>query len=135
MKIDRISLSSHEAIWFARNILKTIVHSENQAQKHPELLERNTYRTLKKIEDQAKSLVQDLDRTQFSPEHSYEIFLSRKQKLVVRELVENTNKLLESMIVPEYQKRTQADTETYGPYLKDAQNKIVLLKSIARKLK
>lgn len=134
MKISRVRLTKHEAQWFSRNVIKTIQSIEEQSKSRPELLERGGYKTLVKIRDQAVSIADELTR-EAPGEVTYDISLSRKQKLALRAMIETTLNVLAEKILPEYQRRSSAEPEQYKQYVSDTEMKVELLKKMARKFK
>lgn len=96
--MNRVSLNKDEAQWFSRNVLKMIALLESAEVKDKEILSRTTYKTLNSMREQAQAAGTE-------DQAGVELMLSRKQKQVVRELLQSVNKALVERILPEYKRR------------------------------
>ena len=122
MRIDRIRLTDDEFRWLKRNAEKTTLIMEAAADADPKILERSTYKTL-------------LSLTQIAPlgsglrENENDVMLTRKQKVTMRTLIDNTVAILEDKVIPKYKKQDLQD------YCLDVEEKVLMLKTMARKLR
>lgn len=126
--MNKVVLGRVEGEWISRNILKTKMILEAAAQKDPAILERKTYRTLQTLTKQATEMESVLRQLKDEP-FEFELSLSQKQKLIVREMIGNTLKILEDKIIPEYVRRDLKDMH------KETLEKVSILKSMSRKLR
>ncbi len=123
MKIDRVELDNKEATWLVRNVTRTLVMLEAAALKDPKVRERQTYKTLKAIEDNVVAI--DLK------EETANVVMPRKQKKVVKDMLQLTLLNIQDRIIPEY---TRRGTE-YKSYLDDATSKAEILRGMLRKFR
>ncbi len=98
--MNKVTLTAEEAQWFSRNVLKMITTLEAQGKNDPKILERATYKTLNSLQDTAEEA-----KTLVGEGFLVELMLSRKQKLIVKELILSVNKTLTDRIIPEYKRR------------------------------
>lgn len=122
--MDRVSLTKYEAEWIFRNVLKMTKLMETAATKDPKVLVRTTYKTL-------KSIIPKIGTSVEVSEEATDIILNRKQRLVLRDLVQSVHKTLTERVIPEYERRGASHKE----YLDSAHTKATILHTMARKLK
>lgn len=130
MKIDRVTLTKEEAGWFSRNVIKMKQLLEASESKNKGVTGRTTYKALASMEEKATEIKSILEA---APEDPYEIdlILSRKQKMVIKELVSSVHKTLTTRVIPEYERRG----ESHKDYLTNAKDKAVKLETLMRKFK
>ncbi len=119
--MNKVTLTAEEAQWFSRNVRKMIVVLEAQGKNDPKILERSTYKTLKSMEEIAGTLP-DTELVQ--------LMLSRKQKLITKELIISVTKTLTDRILPEYERRGG-----HEKYIEMGKMKSKALAAMARKFK
>lgn len=120
--MNRVELNKEEAEWFSRNVLKMIKLLEAQEKQDPKILTRSTYRILNSLRAQAESWNKATE--------TQNVFMNRKQRQIVRELILSVNKTLTDRIIPEYELR--GGHEKYVVMGKDKAKK---LHAMARKLR
>lgn len=121
--MNKVTLTKEEAQWFSRNVLKMISLLEAQGQRDADILRRTTYKTLSAMKAQAElAAVDEAEKT--------DLILTRKQKLMVKELIQSVNKTLVERILPEYAKRGG-----HEKYIEMGKAKAKQLDTMARKFK
>lgn len=124
MNIERVSLTQEEAQWFSRYVLKMIPFMETAGQRDPKILERTTYKTLVSMRDKATFIAN-------TPEVPVnDISLSRKQKLLMQDLIGSVQRNLSERILPEYRRRGG-----YDKYLEAGEKQIEFFNKLLRKLR
>lgn len=126
--MDRVKLNADEAAWFARNVIKSRIIMDAKSKESPEILKRETYKVLSKIENQAR-VIEKAFEAGISEGFTADIILSKKQRSVIRKMVNETVKILDAVIIPKYASKGLTEYET------DAKIKSSLLKTMARKFK
>lgn len=126
IQMNRVSLTKTEAEWFSRNVTKMTQLLEVSAQKDAGVLKRTTYKTLKSMLPMAAKAAADA-----TPDKPTDIYLSRKQKLIIRDLVQSVNKTLVERVIPEYERRGESHKE----YFDNAKAKAEALEKMARKFR
>lgn len=122
--MDRVRFTKEEVQWFARNIKKMTELLETASRKDKGILERSTYKSL-------LAMVPKADQALTENQEETDIMLTRKQRLVLRELISSVGKTLTERVIPEYQRRGESHKE----YLTNAQNKAEKLSKMVRKLR
>ncbi len=122
--MNRVSLNKHEAEWFSRNVFKMTQLLEVSARKDAGVLGRATYKTL-------KSMLPIAEKATKTESEQVDVMLTRKQKLILRDLIGSVNKTLIEKVIPEYKRRG----ESHSGYLLNAEKKAEALKIFERKLK
>lgn len=121
--MNKVTLTKEEAQWFSRNVLKMLSLLESQGQKDATILNRTTYKTLNSMKANAESIAEPFT-------DSMHVFLTRKQKLIVRELIQSVNKTLVDRILPEYERRGG-----HEKYIEMGKTKSAALDKMARKFR
>lgn len=116
--MNRVVLSANEAVWFSRNVLKSLVIMNAAAEKDPTIKDRRTYKTLIKISPQC---------SEENPPQ--EVSLTKKEKTVVYSMIDNTVRMLENTVLPKYQ------SQGLTKYIEDVEGKLELLKKMAKKFR
>jgi hypothetical protein len=125
MKLNRVSLTKDEAGWFARNVPKMKALLEASEAKNPGVKDRASYKIICKMEEQAAKAAEALK----GEAETIDIYLTRKQKLMLREAASRMGSGLE-IVNEEYRKRGG-----HEEYIEANEYKAQYLKSLARKLK
>lgn len=128
--MDRVKLNAEEAAWFARNVIKSLTIMDAAATKDPAITQRTTYKTLVKIQEQARA-IESAFQAGVTKEFTADVHLVKKHRTVVRTMIDGTIKVLETKIIPTYRDRGDGFEE----YLADAVKKTELLKAMSRKFK
>lgn len=125
--MNRVSLTKEEAAWFTRNVVKTTQLLEAAAKKDPKILERSTYKTLASILPAVVTATVAVE----AKLPTVDVQLTRKQRIVVRELILSVNKTLTERVIPEYERRG----DSHKDYLDKALVKADTLEKMARKFR
>ena len=128
--MDRIVLTKEEAAWFSRNLIKTKTILEAAGRKDPEALERQTYKTIVKLQKEAQEIAYTLSQLGDEP-FEFEMILPRKLRSVVGRMIEATIKTLTDVVIPEYARRGAEFQE----HQLDASRKVELLLKMRKKFK
>lgn len=123
MNIDRVSLDKEEAIWFGRYVIKMIIFMENAGKKDPTILQRTTYKTLVSLKTKA-----ELFSASELPVN--DAALNRKQKLLLRDLINGVHKNLIQTILPEYKRRGG-----HEKYITSGEERAEFLQALMRKFR
>lgn len=129
--MNRVVLNKEEAGWYSRNVLKTILLLEESERRNAGVRERTTYKLLTKMKPQAEQLSEVLKAFGDEP-FELEVYLERKEKLLVKGLLETMIKNLKDRIIPEYERRGD---KLDPKYLNNAKNKTKMLEKMQRKFK
>ncbi len=124
MNIDRISLTKKEAQWFGRYVLKMIDFMQNAGKKDPKILERTTFKVLASLAEKAiifTAADAEINNTN----------LSRKQKILMQDLIGGVIKNLTERVLPEYSKRGSGFEED----LVQGKLQKMFLETLSRKLR
>lgn len=122
--MNRVQFTKDEAGWFSRNVLKMKQLMEVAASKDAKILDRTTYKALASMTEQAEIAGK-------ADTEVIDVMLNRKQKLVLKELVQSVRNTLVSKVIPEYERRGI----DHSVYLERAKIKSEQLGTIIRKLK
>ncbi len=99
--MNKVTLTQEEAQWFSRNVIKMANLLAAQSKNDPGILDRSTYKTLESMREKAIAI----DQMGEEYVERVDVQLSRKQKLIVAELIQSVNKTLIDRILPEYERR------------------------------
>lgn len=131
MKLNRISLTPKEAGWFSRNVPKALEVLDLKAKRDAATKERVTYKVLTKMQKEAARVADIVNAFTEQEQYEVDVFLNRKQKLVLSGLVDKMKQSLNQGAIPKYEK----DPKQYEEYLKNAIEKAQMLNNLLRKLK
>lgn len=129
MKTDKVVLNKDEAGWFSRNVKSSLRILAASEPKNPGVTERSSYKLLKSMEEMATEAESILNQVGEEP-CEIELYMSRKQKLTVRELIKRTHGSLVTKIIPTYRERGN-----HQEYLVRAEKKAEMLDAMQRKFK
>ncbi len=130
--MDKVVLTKEEAAIFSRNIIK--MKQRLDASKDPETKSRTTYKLLESMQPQAEQVDDAL--TAFGEEpFEIEVFLGRKEKMLVRELLTTVGNILVNRVIPKYKEKLGTGGIDYSPYIVRNEKKLVVLTQMARKFK
>ncbi len=129
--MNRVVLNKEEAGWVSRNVPKMLQLLEASERMNKGVKERSTYRLLSQVIPQAEQ-VRDALKAFGDEPFEIEMYLNRKQKLLIRQLIKTTNGTLKNGVIPEYERRSDAK---YRPYLVNAKKKSEMLDQLEAKFR
>lgn len=139
MKPNKVTFTPDEAGWFGRNVLKMLQNMDASERKNPGVKERSTYKVLNSMRQAALEANDTV--VAFGEDELYEvdIFLTKKQRGMLKDLVGSVHKNLVEKVIPEYRNRLEHKiTNTkinYQEYLDNAIAKSIGLERIFKKVR